>query len=171
MANVNKFAVELVLTEDAIRKVEALAFEIWQEHYISIIGLQQVEYMLANFQSALAITQQIQEGYLYYLISNEFDYIGYLAVLPKKSDKELFLSKIYIKLNDRGKGYGKQTLYFVKNLAKQNSCKKITLTVNKNNINSILAYEKIGFKKIGSVVKDIGQGFVMDDFLMEKEVL
>lgn len=45
--------------------------------------------------------------------------------------------------------------------------KKIQLTVNKHNINSINAYKKWGFKTIDSVVTDIGSGFVMDDYIME----
>jgi RimJ/RimL family protein N-acetyltransferase len=45
---------------------------------------------------------------------------------------------------------------------------KIALTVNKNNVNSIKAYEKMGFKNVGSVVQDIGSGYVMDDYKMEK---
>jgi RimJ/RimL family protein N-acetyltransferase len=57
---------------------------------------------------------------------------------------------------------------FIEDLAKQMHLGKITLTVNKSNINSIAAYQKIGFKNAGSVVTDIGAGFVMDDFIMDK---
>ena len=39
-----------------------------------------------------------------------------------------------------------------------------------NNIGAISAYEKLGFRKVGSLVQDIGSGFVMDDFAMEKGV-
>lgn len=44
------------------------------------------------------------------------------------------------------------------------------LTVNKNNVKAIRAYEKTGFKNIGSLVQDIGNGFVMDDYKMEQTV-
>jgi ribosomal protein S18 acetylase RimI-like enzyme len=47
---------------------------------------------------------------------------------------------------------------------------KIALAVNKRNSNAIAAYEKWGFHIERSVVKDIGNGFVMDDFIMAKEV-
>jgi RimJ/RimL family protein N-acetyltransferase len=47
---------------------------------------------------------------------------------------------------------------------------KIALAVNKRNSNAIAAYEKWGFHIEQSVVKDIGNGFVMDDFIMAKEV-
>jgi ribosomal protein S18 acetylase RimI-like enzyme len=55
-------------------------------------------------------------------------------------------------------------------LAREGGLRKIVLTVNKNNTNAIRAYERIGFKKTGSLVQDIGSGFVMDDYAMEKTV-
>jgi RimJ/RimL family protein N-acetyltransferase len=123
--------------------------------------------MLNKFQSREAISAQINtEGYLYFLIESQGAYIGYLGVQLK--GEELFLSKIYIKTADRGKGYGKRAIQFLENLTARLHLRKISLTVNKNNINSIKAYEKMGFRNLGSVVQDIGNGFVMDDFKMEK---
>ena len=51
------------------------------------------------------------------------------------------------------------------------NCKSISLTVNKYNTDSIKAYEKMGFEKIDSVVMDIGNGYVMDDYVMKKETV
>jgi RimJ/RimL family protein N-acetyltransferase len=70
----------------------------------------------------------------------------------------------------RGKGYGGKTVEFLESLAREDGFKKITLTVNKYNSGSIKAYEKMGFKNVGSIVQDIGNGFVMDDYKMEKAV-
>jgi RimJ/RimL family protein N-acetyltransferase len=155
-----------VSTEYQIEIVESLAREIWTEHYVPIIGKEQVDYMLANFQSRQAIREQIRTGIAYYLIKEDVAHIGYLAVQPK--GRELFLSKIYVKLSKRGLGYGKKAVQFAEKVAEELNLDKIVLTVNKNNVNSIKAYEKIGFKNVGSVVQDIGNGFVMDDYKMEK---
>lgn len=159
-----------VSTDDQIRIVEELAGEIWTEHYTPIIGRDQVEYMLDKYQSQKSISDQIQkEGYKYYLISEDkknSGYIGYISVQFRED--ELFLSKIYIKDNKRGKGFGRLAINYLQRLAKENNVSKISLTVNKNNINSIKAYEKIGFENHGSVVQDIGNGFVMDDYKMVK---
>ncbi len=89
-----------------------------------------------------------------------------MSVLPK--GKELFLNKLYLKSSERGKKFGKKAIQFVGNLAKEKNLRKITLTVNKYNTNSINAYEKMGFKNIGPVIQDIGNGFIMDDYKMEK---
>ena len=157
-----------VSTDNQIEIVESLAKEIWTEHYIPIIGKEQVEYMLENFQSKRAISEQIGAGFLYFLMEEENQFIGYVAVLPKGN--ELFLSKIYIKSPRRGKGYGKKAILFIEKIAKEKGFKKIVLTVNKNNRAAIKAYEKFGFTNLGSIIQEIGGGFIMDDYKMEKTV-
>ncbi len=164
----NQKMFEEVITESQIVVVETLAKEIWTEHYTPIIGKDQVEYMLEKFQSREAIAEQIRSGYQYFIIREDDKSIGYLSIISKVS--VLFLSKIYIKSDERGKGFARKAIQFVENLAKENELKKITLTVNKNNINSIKAYEKIGFKNLGSIVQDIGGGFIMDDYEMSKDL-
>lgn len=158
-----------VKNETQIGIVESLAKEIWTEHYTAIIGKGQVEYMLGKFQSKDAISNQIEsEGFMYFLIEEEGKYIGYIAVQP--NGKELFLSKIYIHASKRGKGFGKKAIQFLENLSDKLNLNKIYLSVNKTNIKTIKAYEKMGFKNLGPVVQDIGNGFIMDDFKMEKIV-
>lgn len=148
--------------------VESLAREIWTEHYTPIIGPDQAAYMLERFQSRDAIGAQIADGVLYFLLQEGNEFIGYLAVQP--SVVELFLSKIYILRSRRGKGYGKEAIRFVEALAREKGLSRIGLTVNKNNSQAIRAYEGTGFRKAGALVKQIGAGFVMDDYKMEKKV-
>jgi len=82
----------------------------------------------------------------------------------------LFLSKIYVLKHYRGKKIGKRAMAFVEEQAKSCQLKSIRLTVNKHNTDAIHAYQQLGFKNMGSVVLDIGNGFVMDDFEMEKHI-
>ena len=158
-----------VLTEEQIEIVESLAEEIWTEHYIPIIGKEQVDYMLDRFQSKQSISDQIRSGFLYFLIKEDNQFIGYIGV-QQKGD-ELFLSKIYIKSSERGKGHGKKAIQFIERLAKEKGVRKIALTVNKNNRDAIKAYERLGFKNLGSLIQEIGNGFIMDDYKMEKTLL
>ncbi len=157
-----------VSTENHMDIIESLAREIWTEHYIPIIGEQQVGYMLDRYQSKQAIKEQIASGVLYFLIEEDQAFIGYIAVQPRGD--ELFLSKIYLQSSHRARGYGKQAVRFVDTLARERGLRKIVLTVNKNNTAAIRAYEKIGFRNVGSLVQDIGSGFVMDDYAMEKTI-
>lgn len=155
-----------------INLCERLAYDIWQEHYVPIIGLKQVNYMLENFQSAEAIGKQIvDEQYAYFLIKLEEIFIGYFSLQTDPEDNSLFLSKIYLLSGQRGRGLGRQTFDYIQKLAKEADCQRIHLTVNKNNKETISFYESCGFTNTGSVVQDIGEGYVMDDFKMEKSLL
>lgn len=166
--NENTMTIIEVSTEDQIAVIESLAREIWTEHYGPIIGKKQVDYMLAGYQSQQAVKEQIASGVLYFLIEEGHLFIGYIAVQPRGD--ELFLSKIYLQSSRRAKGYGKKAVQFVETFTRERGLRKIVLTVNKNNTGAIRAYEKIGFKNVGSLIQDIGGGFVMDDYAMEKPI-
>ena len=155
-----------VITQEHIKAVETLANTIWHHHYKPIIGKEQVLYMLDKFQSSEAIKRQIEDGYEYYLLLYENDYVGYISI-KKDAPEILFLSKIYVLANFRGKKIGKSAMAFIMNRAKVLGCTHIRLTVNKYNTNSIAAYERMGFKTIEALVIDIGQGYIMDDYKME----
>ncbi len=160
--------IEKVSTKTQIETVAGLAHEIWNQHFIPIIGKAQVDYMLEKFQSKKAISEQIENGYSYYLLKVDDNYAGYMGACPRES--ELFLSKLYIRASQRGKGFGRKTVEFIEELACEKGLGKITLTVNKNNTDAIKAYEQFGFTNLGAFVQDIGNGFVMDDYTMEKVV-
>jgi len=157
---------KIVDNPKAISQVAKLAKEIWNQHYLPIIGNEQVDYMLDKFQSENAIEQQIAEGYKYYLIIDKKldDQVesGYFSV--KGKGEKLFLSKLYVLDYCRGKGIGKQAINFIKSSFDN---PVIQLTVNKSNSDSITFYKKVGFEIIDDVEMDIGNGFVMDDYVME----
>jgi len=159
-----------VLSEEEIAEVARLAREIWQEHYVPIIGRAQVDYMLEKFQSTGAISRQIAQQYEYYLVLDRAQSAGYVGLVPDPPGSELFLSKIYIRKELRGGGLGKEALEFVEELCRRRGIRTIRLTVNKNNARSISWYHKRGFVNAGPTVQDIGEGFVMDDFIMEKTI-
>ncbi len=157
-----------VFSDIELQKIESMARIIWHEHYTPIIGVEQVEYMLDKFQSVKTMKEQIDSGYHYFMINSEDEPIGYLSF--NKRNEELFLSKVYVLKTSRGNGIGKKAMNFVMDVARGLACEKVSLTVNKFNHNSIKAYEKIGFINKDALVQDIGGGFVMDDYLMEKSV-
>lgn len=173
MTSAKEIEIIPVLDEASIQRVESLAREIWPEHYTPIIGKVQIDYMLDQFQSRDSIKKQIRlEGFEYCLLKKpDGSYAGYLAVQSKKEAGELFLSKIYVRSADRGKGFGKKAMEWVEKRAKQLHLKKITLAVNKNNNDSIAAYRKMGFSVDRPILTDIGSGFFMDDYFMQKLIV
>lgn len=158
--------IEFAKSEVDYERISQLARVIWYEHYPSIISLEQIDYMLERFNSAETIAQQVKEGVLFYYITYDDEPVGYTAFI-KEAD-HVFLRKLYLLKNYRGKGIAKEILQFVESTANSWDLKSIKLYVNKHNTNSVLAYEKLGFVKIKAMMTDIGGGFFMDDFEMEK---
>ena len=126
--------------------------------------------MIEKFQSVPAITEQIRQGYRYYLMQYDGKFVGYTAVLLEPAEKSLFLSKIYVEKAYRGKHITSQTIAVLKKICREEGLGKIWLTVNKGNHSSISVYEHLGFVKVRDVVTDIGQGYVMDDHIMEATI-
>lgn len=158
-------AIKPVKSPSEIETIAGLARHIWREHYAPLIGMRQVEYMLDNFQSVPAITEQLASGYDYYLLAGPVgEPVGYLSVVPRGND--LFLSKLYVRAECRGAGYGRAAVAHVIGIAREKKLSSVTLTVNKRNLNTIAAYRKFGFTVTADVVQDIGNGFVMDDHVM-----
>lgn len=143
-----------------------LAHTIWFEYWGIILEKGQITYMVDKFQSEHAMKNQIEnENYSYYFINLNNQNAGYFGVAD--NDDYLFLSKLYLLKDYRGKGLGHKAFDKIVQIAKSLNHNKIRLTVNKYNTNTIKAYEQWGFKTIDDVVTDIGEGYVMDDYIME----
>lgn len=145
-----------------IRNLSALAEAIVREHFDPIIGREQNDYMISLFQTPQAITRQLQNGYRYYFVREATENIGFLAFYPKHD--VMYLSKFYLRKEERGKGIAHQMLAFVKQETKKEGLPAVELNVNRNN-SACLAYEKMGFRIVREEKNDIGKGFYMDDYV------
>lgn len=157
-----------VKTPEQVQALSALSAEIQRDYFPAITGSAQVEYMLEKFQSPAAIEKQLEEGYLYYFMEEDGKYVGFFGAHPE--EYKLFLSKLYLKKECRGKGYARQAMNFLRSIAEQRGLSSIYLTCNKGNAPSLAAYHKMGFVTVQKVVTDIGGGFVMDDDVLELSV-
>lgn len=150
-----------------IPQLADLANQIWHEFFTIILSEEQINYMVDKFQSAHAIKEQTEnKGYTYYFILEDLHPVGFIAI--RLENDRLFLSKLYLQKSARGKGYASLAFEFIERIAKDHHKNFIYLTVNKYNEHTIKVYEKKGFVKVDAKVSDIGNGFVMDDFIMEK---
>lgn len=157
-------SVEIKLaSKDQLKDVAELAFQIWHQYYPEIIGVNQVEYMLNKFYHLDALIQQNQEGQQFYIIQNNHQKIGFCSV-SKKDENNLFIHKLYVKESD--KGIGSKIIQW---LIQEYSPKSMKLTVNRQNFKAINFYFKNGFKIQEIADFDIGNGYVMNDFIMIKE--
>ena len=151
-------------TEPMLKEIASLADLIWHEHYTAIIGLNQVEYMVSHFQTVEAMRQQIEkEHFHYYGIYVDDQLSGYTAVVAHEG--YLFLSKLYLKEETRGRGVGHEVFEQLKVMA--GSCHdKIMLTVNRFNTKAFACYIRWGFISIRTEKTPIGSGYYMDDYVM-----
>lgn len=158
-----------VTTAAQVADVARMAHEVWNEYYVPLIGQAQVDYMVAKFQSAAAMQAQIDTGYEYFQIQQSGESVGYAAIHHDAADARVFISKLYLLAAHRRSGAGRQALELIERMARERGATHLWLTVNKGNA-SVRAYERLGFKIVDAMVMDIGGGFVMDDYKMEKAV-
>jgi RimJ/RimL family protein N-acetyltransferase len=151
------------VSETEIEKIADLAKIIWQKHYPPIIGQAQVDYMLKTMYDPESLLIQINEkGQQFYFIIFENETIGFISVTNEK-DGCWMLNKFYVLDKEAGKGIGTEILEELKKIIQP---KKIRLTVNRNNFKSINFYFKNGFRIDAVAQFDIGEGYIMDDFIM-----
>lgn len=156
-----------VKNDRELREVAELANEIWHECFVGIISAEQIDYMVEKYQSYHAMKRQIAEqNYRYFAVRDEEEMCGYFAVKPE-DDSRFFLSKLYLRKDKRGRGISSTMLKRVCDEAKDCGKTSVYLTVNKFNAHAIAVYKKTGFVVIDAPSTDIGNGFVMDDYVME----
>lgn len=154
-------------------RLAEIAGEIWREYWPAIIGAEQTEYMIEQFQSLQAIQRDMAEhDYEYwFLVADQPEtgkcIVGFTGGHNEPKTNRYFISKIYLFSDARGHGYARQTIDFYKDLCAARGLDAMYLTVNKHNELGIRAYEGTGFEVIDSVETDIGKGFIMDDYIME----
>jgi diamine N-acetyltransferase len=160
--------IEPVADTAQIRTVCGIARAIWFEHYPGIISWAQVHYMLERAYRPDVVASEIAAGVRWDLVQDSGAPVGFCAY--RASDAGVSLDKIYLDSAVRRRGLSRLCLERIVDFARAAERSAIVLTVNKRNLGSIAAYLRLGFSFTGSVVKPIGHGFVMDDYVMRRLV-
>ncbi len=156
-----------LLSSNEAPLIQALAHKIWPIAYKEILSQAQLDYMLNWMYSLESLTQQMQEGHHYFGIYEADEMVGFLDVQPNQSEiGVLKLNKIYVLPAFHGKGFGYQLIQFAINYAKSEQQKTIELQVNRHNKAKDF-YTKIGFTIKEEKDFDIGNGYFMNDYVME----
>lgn len=157
----------LPLTIDDTDLIIALANTIWHKHYSDIISPEQIEYMLNQRYASTLIRAQILSNNIWWnkLVLNK-EIIGFSCCLLTDNPKELKLDKLYLHPHHQRKGYSAILVDKIKQFMRHHAFEQLTLAVNKHNTSAIAAYLHYGFTISDDIIIDIGNGFVMDDYLM-----
>lgn len=158
------------LADDDVEALCALACEVWRHHYPPIIGTEQTEYMLAQRYVPELVRDEIARGIWWDTLTEDGELLAFASSFPWEPHGTIKLDKLYVHPGRQRMGYGGALLEHTCERASRLGYAKVLLAVNKGNTNAINVYLKNGFSIAGAVVKDIGGGFVMDDYIMEKAV-
>lgn len=149
--------------------VQDLARRIWRVHYPGIISLGQIEYMLSYGYSDDSLrTFLASPGAGLALARVDGVPVGFAAWMRSAEPGTTKLDKLYVLQEAQRTGLGRRLIAHVEAAARADDSAAIVLNVNKRNATAIAAYAKCGFLVSCGIVVDIGNGFVMDDFIMTK---
>lgn len=158
-------------TDENFNSIRGIAKEVWPIAYGAILSQEQLDYMMEMMYSVPSLQLQANSKKHRFILAKEdemvFGFASYEFNYNKKPKTKIH--KIYILPSQQGKGIGKQLIDFIVNEAKARHQKGLILNVNKKNI-AIRFYEAIGFDISFEEVIDIGNGYVMDDYVMEKSI-
>lgn len=153
-----------------IKLIQEIAHATWPITYGEILSKEQLEYMLDLIYSDEALTNQYnKKEQLFYLISENEINLGFIGIEHQyKGEAITKIHKIYLMPETQGKGIGKKVIDEIQKLAIDNNSKALLLNVNR--FNSALGfYKKIGFEVAEEVNIEIGNGYLMEDYVMEKK--
>jgi ribosomal protein S18 acetylase RimI-like enzyme len=153
-----------------IPELLALARDTWHAHYPSIITLAQIEYMLNQRYQPELISADLDRSSRYWDVLERLGRLMAFAQYEPVAPGECKLDKLYVRHDARHQGFGSRLLAHVEREARALGATSLWLQVNRNNAQAIAAYRRNGFDVAREVVVDIGGGFMMDDFVMSKDL-
>jgi N-acetylglutamate synthase-like GNAT family acetyltransferase len=145
--------------------IQQIAEKAWRPTYAHILSEEQTLYMLDMMYGTDVLMEQIGSSIEFYMAENENQVIGYFSIEITEPSK-MKLHKIYLDPDQKSKGVGSQIIAFIKEFGLKAGVKQIELNVNKFN-SAVQFYEKMGFFRAKEMVLDIGNGYVMDDYVMQ----
>ncbi|KYP14007.1 GNAT family N-acetyltransferase [Flavihumibacter sp. CACIAM 22H1] len=155
--------------EHDIPTIGYLAHQIWPRVYSSIITDEQIAYMLTLMYSPDVLERQMKkEGIRFIMAEIDQQEVGF-ASYGKQEAATWKLHKLYVLPEMHGKGIGRALLDMVEEEVRTHEGAHLVLNVNKQN-NAVRFYTSMGFEIETEVKLDIGNGFVMDDYIMGKDV-
>ena len=159
------------IAEDELPLVQKLGGEIWRACYPGIITPAQIEYMLSVWYQPDAMAREMLARGTWFALIEVASHgpVGYLS-FERYPEGILFINKLYVQPAMHGHGVGAAALRWTFERALEFGCHSVQLRVNKRNIPAIRAYQRAGFRFVEDICSDIGSGFVMDDFRMEKSM-
>jgi GNAT superfamily N-acetyltransferase len=159
-------------TKEHLFIIQALSDKIWPQTFQDILSKQQIEYMMDMMYSTSSLEKQMDElNHHYLLVDDAGEYVGYTSYeLNYKGTATTKIHKIYILPSLQGKGIGRFLIDTIGEIARNNNNNALSLNVNRFN-KALDFYKRIGFDIVDREDINIGNGFLMEDFVLNKKLI
>jgi GNAT superfamily N-acetyltransferase len=148
--------------------IRDMAYKIWPVTYGSILLKDQLDYMLGLLYSEARLAADMEKGTEFVMLYDGVQPIGFAAI-GLEEPQVYKLHKIYVLPSYQGKGAGKFIINELTTAIKRKGATTLLLNVNRHNPARGF-YENLGFAVIKEEDVDIGNGYFMNDYVMEKKV-
>ena len=152
-----------------VHVISLLAHAIWPETYGNILSEAQLGYMMKLFYSEESLKKQMDEGHVFLLALSNAETVGFASYSHAEKVGVFKVHKLYVHPMLHGHGFGKKLLDRIIKDVTPKGAKALRLNVNRNN-RAIDFYERCGFKKVGEEDIAIGEGYFMNDYVMELSI-
>jgi len=148
--------------------IRELTFKVWPQTYADIISKEQIEYMLEMMYSEASLQKQMNDGCRFIIVNDGVEAVGFASF--QEIEPTVFkLHKIYVLFSQQGKGTGRFLINYIINEIQKEKATALELQVNRTN-KAKNFYEKLGFIVIEEKDFDIGNGYLMQDYIMAKKL-
>jgi GNAT superfamily N-acetyltransferase len=155
---------------DDINTIGFLAQQIWPVTYGDIVAPEQLQYMLKAFYNPAALRRQmLDDKHQFLIVEQGEEPIGFAAWSETEEPGIFKLHKLYVLPGQHGKGLGRGMLQYIYEAIRPEGAKTLRLNVNRWN-KAKQFYERMGFVVTKEEDVPIGQGYFMNDFVMEVAV-
>ncbi len=156
-------------TPESLQTVRDIADDIWPKTYAPILAPEQIAYMMDMMYAPAVMERELAEGTRFEALYVDGSPAGFISFSDSHDvPGEAKLHKLYLLGEFHGKGIGSLMLRHAAERCAALGYRSLRLNVNKYNDRALRAYERNGFVRADSVRNDIGNGFVMDDYVMRK---
>lgn len=158
-------------TDNNFTSIRAIAGAVWPIAYGAILSKEQLEYMMEMMYSVSALQEQANSNGNHFIIATENEIpVGFASYeFNYNKTHKTKIHKIYILTNQQRKGLGKLLIDYINSEAILNNQIGLLLNVNRNN-KAQYFYKMLGFLVSYEEIIAIGNGYVMDDYVMEKSI-
>jgi GNAT superfamily N-acetyltransferase len=151
--------------------IQRIAHQTWPATFGDILSPTQIAYMLDWMYGLPALTEQIEQRGHRFLLAVEGDAaLGYLSYeLNYRTEPVTKIHKLYVLPEAQGRGLGQALVGQAAEAARAAGNGALVLNVNRQN-RAVQFYERLGFDLVQTEDIDIGNGYRMEDFVLQKSL-